>query len=322
VQVAEGIYQIQLPLPFPLRIVNCYALRDGDGWTMVDTGIHYPPAEAAWRAAFAELGIEPGAIRRVVLTHAHPDHYGMAGWLQSLSGAAVLLAPDELAFARRAWHNGERNEALVISYFLSHGMPAELAEQVRESLAETRRMAAPWPEQHKTIAPGTRIAIGERSFLAIAAPGHSEQHLVFHCAEERLLLCGDAVLTKITPNVSRWPDGRPDPLADFLGSLDVMSVLEVDLALPGHGPLIRNFGERLAELRAHHDERLLLMEQAAGAGATAFEVCTRIFPTAALSPHQIRFANAETLAHLEYLVGIGRVERAERPKIMYRQIHT
>lgn len=319
-RVADRIYQIQLPLPFPLKIVNCYALRDDDGWTVVDTGIHYPPAEAAWHAAFDSIGLDPTTIRRIVLTHAHPDHYGMAGWLATMSGAPVLLAPVEQVFAQRVWHAGEANERAVMAYFEANGMPTDLAEEVAASLRETRLMTMPWPAETTAIEPGTRLTMGGRRFQAIATPGHSDQHLVFYCAEERLLLCGDAVLIKITPNVSRWPDGRPDPLADFLQSLDAMGRLEVDLALPGHGPLIHHFGRRLAELRNHHHERLHAMEQAAGDGATAYEVCAAVFPTSALSPHQLRFALAETLAHLEYLAGAGRVERIEQPRLMYRRI--
>jgi glyoxylase-like metal-dependent hydrolase (beta-lactamase superfamily II) len=183
-------------------------------------------------------------------------------------------------------------------------------------MAETRAMTLPWPVT-SAIEPGVSLQIGARSFHVIATPGHSDQHLAFYCAEERLLLCGDAVLIKITPNISLWPHGRPDPLADFLHSLDLLAALHVDLALPGHGPLIRAFGERLAELRAHHHERLGIMEQATGDGATAFSICTAVFPITALSPHQLRFAMAETLAHLEYLVGVGRLERAGG---MYRRL--
>ncbi len=308
-QVAEGIFLVQLPLPFPLRIVNCYVLRDGAGWTIIDTGINYPAGRAAWQLALVELEIAPKMIRRIILTHAHPDHYGMAGWLAEQSGASVQLAPLEQEFVRRAWHAGAANEQAIVDFFQVHGMPAELAERVRHSMAETRAMTAPWPAT-STIEPGESLQIGARSFQAIATPGHSDQHLVFYCPEDRLLLCGDAVLIKITPNISLWPHGRPDPLADFLQSLDRLAALQVDLTLPGHGPLIHAFGERLAELRAHHHERLEIMEQAIGDGATAFSVCTAVFPTTALSPHQLRFAMAETLAHLEYLAGVGRLERA------------
>ena len=307
-QVAEGIFQVQLPLPFPLRIVHSYVLRDGDGWTIIDTGINYPAGRAAWQAALAELKIAPQAIRRIILTHAHPDHYGMAGWLAEQSSAPVQLAPLEQEFVRTVWHAGAANEQAIVDFFQAHGMPAELAEQVRHSIAETRAMTLPWPAT-SVIEPGASLQIGARRFRVIATPGHSDQHLVFYCAEERLLLCGDAVLIKITPNISLWPHGRPDPLADYLQSLDRLAALPVDLALPGHGPLIRAFGERLTELRAHHHERLEIMEQVAGGGAAAFSICTAVFPTSALSPHQLRFAMAETLAHVEYLVGVGRLAR-------------
>jgi len=308
VQVAEGIFQVQLPLPFPLRIVNCYMLRDGDGWTILDTGINYLDGRVAWQAAFADLEIAPKTIQRIILTHAHPDHFGMAGWLAEQSGAPVQLAPLEQEFVRTAWHAGAANEQAIVDLFQAHGMPTVLAEQVRHSMAETRAMTLPWPTT-SAIEPGVSIQIGARSFQVIATPGHSDQHLVFYCAEERLLLCGDAVLIKITPNISLWPHGRPNPLADYLQSLDLLAALQVDLALSGHGPLIRAFGERLAELRAHHHERLEIMEQATGGGATAFSICTAVFPITALSPHQMRFAMAETLAHLEYLVVVGRLER-------------
>lgn len=318
-RIAEGIYQIRLPLPFPLRIVNCYLLRDESGWTLIDAGLHYAESEAAWQAACATLDIGPRDITRIILTHAHPDHYGMAGHIAALSGAPVLLAPAERTFARRVWEEGEPSYRAVVAWFRSHGMPAELTDAVYEQMAALRVMTQPVAETIP-LEPGTQLQIGERRFTAIATPGHSDGHLAFYCADERLLLCGDTVLTKITPNISLWPHGRPNPLADFLRSLEVLGELEVDLALPGHGPLISAFRERLAELRAHHDTRLAIIERAIGDGATAFAVCTKIFPTEELSPHQIRFAMAETLAHLEYLVIAGRLERVQDHGLRYRTV--
>jgi glyoxylase-like metal-dependent hydrolase (beta-lactamase superfamily II) len=315
-QVTDGIYQVQLPLPFALRIVNCYLLRDGDRWTIIDSGLNYPPGQAAWQAAFDALGIRDESIARIILTHAHPDHYGMAGWLAGRSGAPVLLSPVEQAFAARVWGGGEEVYQVFIALFRRHGMPDDLIAAVTDQMAVLRPMTRPLATT-TTLMPGARLRIGAREFQAISTPGHSDGHLAFYCADERLLLCGDTVLIKITPNISLWPHGRPDPLADFLRTLDDLGRIGVDLALPGHGPLITAFRQRLAELRAHHDERLLAVERAAGAGATAFAVCTSIFPTDQLSAHQIRFAMAETLAHLEYLVGVERMARVDAELVTY-----
>jgi glyoxylase-like metal-dependent hydrolase (beta-lactamase superfamily II) len=319
-QVAEDIYQVRLPLPFALRIVNCYLVRDGDRWAVVDSGLNYPPGQAAWEAAFDALGIHPESIGRIILTHAHPDHYGMAGWLAERSGAPVLLSPTEQSFAERVW-GSEMVYSAIIEFFRQHGMPKELVDAVSKQMATLRPMTRPHPTA-TLLPPGSRLRIGGREFEAIETPGHSDGHLVFYCAEERLMLCGDTVLTKITPNISLWPHGRPNPLDDFLQTLDKLGRLDVGLALPGHGPLIDAFGQRLAELRAHHGERLRAVERATAGGANAFSVCAAIFPTEQLSPHQVRFAMAETLAHLEYLVGVGQVERVEREAVIYRTMAT
>jgi glyoxylase-like metal-dependent hydrolase (beta-lactamase superfamily II) len=172
-------------------------------------------------------------------------------------------------------------------------------------------MTHPTPVVLTHLPAGEPLTIGRRVFVPVATPGHSDDHLVFYCAEERLLICGDAVLIKITPNVGLWGWTRGNPLAQFLASLDRLAELDVALALPGHGPPITRFHERLEELRIHHAERLAAMERAVGAGATAYDVCTAVFPLQELTSHQMRFAMAETLAHLEYLATQGRIEQIE-----------
>lgn len=307
----EDMHQVQLPLPFPLRIVNTYLIRDRGGWTIIDAGLNYPPGQTAWREAFTRYGVDPEAITRIILTHAHPDHYGMAGWLQSLSGAPVALSIGEAAFARAQWHADSRAHEMTATFFSAHGMPSDLTATVAEDITTLRLMTHPVPSTITHLAAGEPITIGHREFTPIATPGHSDDHLVLYCAEERLLICGDAVLSKITPNVGLWGWSRGNPLAQFLASLDRMAKLDVALALPGHGPPITRFHERLEELRIHHAERLAIMERAVGSGATAYEVCTAVFPLQELTSHQMRFAMAETLAHLEYLSAQGRITHIE-----------
>ncbi|MCL4861287.1 MAG: MBL fold metallo-hydrolase [Caldilineaceae bacterium] len=301
IQVAEHIYQVRLPLPFRLDHVNCYALRDDDGWTLVDAGLHWPDAEAAWRAAWAELDLQPRQIRRMILTHAHPDHFGMAGWVQAQSSAPVYLAAEEETFARRMWMAPAMEVAASAQHWRSAGAPEDVIQRMEAQTDHLQRMTLPHPTALATIEAGITVQMGGRKWQAIHAPGHSEGQLLFYAASDRLLLCGDHVLMKITPHIGLWPTSAPDPLGRYLASLDALAGLEVQLALPGHRHAIHDWPGRIAELQQHHAERLTTMAESAD-GATAFQVMERAFPAGLLSEHELRFALAETLAHLEHLV--------------------
>lgn len=319
-EIAPDVYQVRLPLPFALNIVNCYLLRDGGGWTIVDTGLNIPPARAAWRATFEALGIAPGDINRIIVTHSHPDHYGLAGWLlefcrdgdAALDGPPVLMSPREIEIARRVWADAENLQARMIEFFEICGLPSETATPLASETVKVRGLTLPQPPTLQRLDAGATLQIGERRFAILHAPGHSDGQIIFYDPVERLLLCGDQVLIKITPNISLWPGGDPNPLAQFLDSLRRLSVLQVRLALPGHGPPITDWQGRLAELEAHHALRLENALAAVNGQTSVHQVSRQIFDAAELSVHEIRFALAETLAHLEYLVEEGLLRRQER----------
>ncbi len=310
-EVAAAIYRVRLPLPFALNHVNCYLLRD-DGWTILDAGLNRPEIYAGWQAAFAGLGIAPAAIRRIIITHMHPDHIGLAGRLQQETGAAVFLSPGEWEIAQATWAPNPQREAIVAAYLRRVGAPPEVGAIVEEQEQKLRARTQPLPVDVQMLRPGDNITLAGRRCEILHAPGHAEAQIIFYAPADRLLLCGDHVLQRITPNIGYWPSSQPDPLGRYLASLRSLLALDVALALPGHHGAITDWRGRLHELLAHHDDRLEVAFTAAAEGATALEASYRIFNFDRFSPHEVRFAVAEALAHLEYLADAGRLIRCDQ----------
>lgn len=317
--VTDDIFQVHLPLPFALNRVNGYLLRGADGWTVVDTGLNTPEGRAVWDTVFAALGITPADIVQIVLTHAHPDHYGMAGWLQQQTGAPVRLSAKEAAFARTVWQEGSLGKGFD-RYLIQLGMPDDEAMTVARGVASTGEMTFPHPTALDIIQAGDEIQMGNRRFRMIHAPGHSDGQLMFYDAADRLLLCGDHVLMKITPNIGLWPESDPDPLGRFLFSLQEFKALDVRLALPGHKSLITDWRGRLVELLLHHEARLMYTLAAIESGANVYDAARAVFNSSTFTPHEWRFAMAETLAHLDYLERRGLARRQEDAVWSFRPV--
>lgn len=308
--VAPHIYQVTLPLPFALNHVHCYLLDDGDGWTAVDAGLHTSAAETGWRAAFDELHIRPTDLRRIILTHTHPDHFGMAGWLQEWSNgrAAVHLSPREAELAQQTWIEMGQHTAAMVNHLTKSGLEQGMAVAVAENTQFVATRTLPHPTQMVLLQPGETIELGQRTFQMHSYAGHSDGQLLFHCPAEELLLVGDHVLMDITPNISLWPGGWENPLGRYLNSLSKLKKMDVALALPGHKRLITAWHGRLAELEAHHEARLAdTMSAIQVGGRTTAEIAKSVFRLSELTLHEARFALTETLAHLHYLVAQGQI---------------
>jgi glyoxylase-like metal-dependent hydrolase (beta-lactamase superfamily II) len=325
----EDWLQMKVPLPFSLKWVNAYLLPEKDGqWTIIDPGLHTPETASFWIASLAELGIEWKAIDRIVLTHHHPDHYGMAGWIQERSGSPVFMSEVALSNAHRLWGDGETFSVELTEAFERQGLAPELAPDILEHMRSFAQKVSPQPiVSVNLIQPGDFFEMGGKRWETIGGEGHAPGHLSFYHRESGKLLCGDQVLPDISPNIGWMPGGDPDPLGSFLSSLEAMDRLKVSMAYPGHRDPFPKFAERMAELLEHHESRLLKMLELIGEHAiTPFEVCELLFGARLRSnAHQLRFALAETIAHLVHLEKRGLLIReefagpGERTLIRYRQ---
>ncbi|MGG6311795.1 MBL fold metallo-hydrolase [Paenibacillus macerans] len=315
----ELIARVPISMAPPLRRVNSYVLRGEEGITIVDPGPRTKETEAEWQAAWRELGISPREIAQIVLTHHHPDHYGLAGYLQSLTGAPVLMSSRAFAETKLMWgEDGRMNEALP-GLFRQHGMPESWCARLPDHLNGFVGQVTPSPEV-TFIGEGESVTMGGRAWEPIETAGHAPGHLSFYDAERKLMLCGDAVLPQISPNVSFLPGSDPQPLQSFLISLVKLSGYEVELAYPGHRNPFGYFGERVRMLLQHHEERLSRIEELLRERPQCgFDVCASLFGTE-LGIHQMRFAMSETLAHLVELVRRGRAyeqECGDRGTVLY-----
>ncbi len=309
-QIADDIVQVQIPLPYALNIVNCYLLRGSAGWTLLDTGLNTAAARSQWKTALNSLNIAPDEIEKIVLTHMHPDHFGMAGWWQRQATAPMpLFLPEREQGQMRVFYR-RQNTPLYHQWMLDCGMDEESVDNIENALRSTRDSTQPHPLEQSFLRANTTVRLGAREFQTIHAPGHSDGQMIFYDAADRLMLCGDHVLMRITPNIGSWPHTEPDPLGRYLSSLNELAALDVRLALPGHKWLISDWRGRIEELIAHHQQRLEHTLDACESGArTVLEVAAQLFDLERLTPHEWRFALAETLAHLNYLLERGRAQR-------------
>ncbi len=298
-ELVDGIRRITTPLPTRPGHVHSYLLPGEDGWTLVDTGIGLPNAQEVWHEA-----LDGAEVARIFVTHFHPDHVGAAADVAELTGATVHQGELDYAQCELVWGNREWPERIA-DWFHTHGVPDEITDELIES-GDVYRPFIRYQPDPALLNPGDHLDGWE----LVAAPGHADGQLCL--VKEDVLVSADHLLGRISPTVGLWPASRPDPLGDFLESLERTIELAPSIALPGHGDPIRDPVARAHELIEHHRERLAFTEAALSTDEprTGYYISFALFG-AELKPAARRFAVAETLSHLERLVLEGRAERRE-----------
>lgn len=305
VRVAPGIHRVSVPLPFPPREVAAWVIEGDDGHTLVDTGIDTVEARRVLRRGAEALGVTPASLAWVVLTHAHIDHYGLAGAVRGWGRARVVLHEREEELARRFVDRWPEDRAQVGRELLASGAPAETVPLL---LGASDRIHVRYEDFRPDV-----LLRGERGPLPagggwewMLTPGHSPGHVVVFHPERRILIAGDHVLPRISPNIGADLYAA-DPLSDYLASLAALRDLPVDLVLPSHGEPFTDLAGRVDAIVAHHRARFAQLLELLPEPGHAWELTVRLFGP--LPPEMLLHAFRETLAHLVYLERVGEVRR-------------
>jgi len=316
-EVAPGVRWIRMALPFALDHINLWLLRDSfggrDGWTVVDCCISRDEARAQWERVF-DTQLQGLPIVRVIVTHMHPDHIGLAWWLCERWDAPLWISATDFNAARVASQSTTGfGGAAAAEFFASHGLTdPDSVEKIRARANYYPSMVPHVPARFRRLMDGERVAIGGRAWRCIGGHGHAPEHISLACEEMGVLISGDMLLPRISTNVSVY-DVEPEsnPLQLFLASIDRFRSLPEDtLVLPSHGKPFRGLHERVRQLHDHHDDRLRdVMEACTQAPRSAADILPVLFKRE-LDLHQTTFAMGESVAHLHALWYEGRLTRA------------
>jgi glyoxylase-like metal-dependent hydrolase (beta-lactamase superfamily II) len=323
IEVAPGILWARMPLPFRLNHVNIYLIDDGDGWAVLDTGIGNDATRAAWEALFAgSLGGR--RLTRLIVTHFHPDHIGLAGWLSQRFDLPLLTSQTSyLGCLNISLSPGALDAKPYREFYLRHGLDTETTGIVTTRGHEYLKMVTGLPPTFRRLVAEDTLNLGGRIFSVHTGDGHAPEQVMLCCAEEKLFLAADQVLAKISPNVSVWavePEG--DPLGLYLRSLTALkAILTADaLVLPGHQLPFCGLHIRIDELIEHHKRRCAAIAEACrNTPRSAAEIVPVLFHST-LDPHQMSFAFSEVLAHVNFMLRQGDLAWAEPRNDVQRTI--
>ena len=324
-EVATGVRWLRMALPFALDHINLWLLRDEidgqPGWTIVDCGITNDATRAAWEQIFAnELGGLP--VLRLVVTHMHPDHMGLAHWLTERWGVRMWVSATDYNVARMASSaTTDLGGEGAARFMASHGLAdPESLDKIRARTNYYASMVPRVPSSYRRLMDGDALRINGQAWVCHAGYGHAPEHMSLHCERLGVLISGDMVLPRISTNVSVFdiePEGNPLPL--YLASLDRMRALpEGSLVLPSHGRPFRGLHTRIDQLKNHHEVHFTeVLGACAEAPQSAADLLMLLFKRK-LDLHQTTFAMGEAVAHLHALWQAGKLTRRLTADGVYR----
>lgn len=328
--VADGVQWLRMPLPFALDHINLWLLRDEidarPGWTVVDTGVARDEVRALWEEIF-EHALDGMPVLRVIVTHMHPDHVGLAQWLCERWQAPLWMTMTDYVVARM-WSqplteasgaSGPTGETAV-RHFMRHGLADPHAqEQIRARSDYYSRLVPGMPDSFHRMMHDERLSIGGRDWRIIVGYGHAPEHASLVCEPLGVLISGDMVLPRISTNISVFdlePEANPLPL--YLNSLNTYDALaQSTLVLPSHGRPFRGLHERITQQHTHHAERLAEVMAACAKPSSAMDIIPVLFRRE-LDMHQLGFAMGEAIAHLHALYFEGQLRRTVDAQGVYR----
>jgi glyoxylase-like metal-dependent hydrolase (beta-lactamase superfamily II) len=310
--VAAGVFELRLPIPWEDTHVNCFLLPDGEQVDMIDCGMSSQESFALIAAALRDVAGPRARLRRLLVTHIHPDHYGGAGEMTQRYGADLYLHRLEVPMVHPRYLEIEQLVEEVGRYLQVHGVPDAEADFLKNASRGFRQFVK--PALPVLQLDGTEVLeLGRRRLRVEWTPGHSPGHVCLFDAESRILFAGDQLLPNASPNVGLHPQSTPNPLDDYLGGLKRLVALEPALVLPAHGRPFDSAEARVAELLDHHRRRKDQMVALIGDGElNGWQVATAVWGVRE-NLHEMRMALQEGLAHLQSLSLEGRLEKLARP---------
>jgi len=341
-KVLDGVYQLLTPFPqysfaeakrlrreleeHPrvtkgLPYVLPYLIKAGGETILVDCGWNTEEAYQALAEGMRECGSAPEEITRLVITHVHPDHYGMSGRLKQLSDCEVIIHERDAEFIKTRYLGPRHLMEEMTRFMRLNGVPDGKAPVMSQGSAGMLDKVAPVPPD-RAVRGGEVLKAGDFEFEIIWTPGHSPGHICLYEPNRKILFTGDHILPTITPNVSLHAQNQGNPLGDYMRSLEIVKNLDVEYVLPAHEFDTKELKRRGEEIHAHHLQRLEEMYRCIDrGGSTAWEVASRVQWTTGkleeFEPFMQRAAVGETLAHLEYLFELGRVAKVMRDGVLY-----